>query len=62
MAVRNIPKPAVNKHYVPSAVLADVAILRPLPGGGYVGFERVEDALGHYTGNPDFDAIRRAKN
>lgn len=32
-----------------SARLLGVAILRPLPGGGYIAFDSVNDAINHPT-------------
>jgi len=32
-----------------SAKACGAMILRPMPGGGYIRFDRVEDAIGHPT-------------
>lgn len=50
MAVRPKHNPPVNMQTGQvSCRLAGLAILRPLAGGGYLGFESVEDARDHPT-------------
>lgn len=50
MAIRQKFNPPVDPQtFAVSAKLAGVAILRPLPGGGYIGFETAGDAIGHPT-------------
>ncbi|MCP4619966.1 MAG: hypothetical protein GY844_26450 [Bradyrhizobium sp.] len=62
MAIREKFNPPVNlRTNNVSAKISGVAILRPLSDGGFIGFESVDDALGHPTGRPDVEAIARMR-